>query len=335
MVKKFQNKWIFSGRLNSFLPREAGTSVRENVFGAIDRAGKVRGLMALELNYPQHFRNISVDELKLRLQQNNLAVSGVALRYEKPRYSGGAFTNPDPKIRKKAIDLALEAVDVCRNLGAKTVTLWMAYDGFDYPFQADYKILWDLEAEGIQRVADFAPDLRVSIEYKPLGERAVPILNSIGTTLLMLEELGRDNVGVTIDFCHALMAGERPAYSAFLACNKKKLFGIHLNDGYGRRDDGLMVARVHFIETLELLLLLRECDYDGMIYFDTFPETEDPVVECEQNIKTVCALTNFLEASNWQRIKNALKKQDPMVSWEVILNQFKSCIGILDPDRGN
>ncbi|MGI9252804.1 MAG: hypothetical protein ACR2J8_03590, partial [Thermomicrobiales bacterium] len=71
------------------------------------------------------------------------------------------------------------------------------------------------------------------------------------------------------------------------------LFGVHLNDGYGVADDGLMVGSVRPVQTLELLLALREGSYAGTIYFDTFPIREDPVAECAANIAAV----NRLEAA--------------------------------------
>lgn len=46
--------------------------------------------------------------------------------------------------------------------------------------------------------------------------------------------------------------------------------GPYLNDGYAKRDDGLMVASVHELQTLELLRAVRH-RFEGPIYFDTFP----------------------------------------------------------------
>ena len=73
---------------------------------------------------------------------------------------------------------------------------------------------------------------------------------------------------------------------------ESQLLGIHLNDGYGRRDDGLMVGTVNFMQTLEVLFQLIRKGFDGVIYFDTFPDVTglDPVRECENNIAMVNAL---------------------------------------------
>ena len=68
-----------------------------------------------------------------------------------------------------------------------------------------------------------------------------------------------------------------------------KLLGVHLNDGYAKRDDGLMVGAVHPLQTIELARQFRRDGYAGAIYFDTFPDMTgiDPVRECEVNIATV------------------------------------------------
>jgi hypothetical protein len=55
----------------------------------------------------------------------------------------------------------------------------------------------------------------------------------------------RRNLGVTVDFAHSLYCGEQPAYAAHLIHRRSRLLGVHLNDGYAKRDDGLMVGAVH------------------------------------------------------------------------------------------
>ena len=67
----------------------------------------------------------------------------------------------------------------------------------------------------------------------------------VATTLLAIREIDRPNLGVTLDFAHVLYADEMPAYAAALVARHSRLLGVHLNDGYGKRDDGLMVASVH------------------------------------------------------------------------------------------
>ena len=80
-----------------------------------------------------------------------------------------------------------------------------------------------------------------------------------------------------------------------MIARESQLLGIHLNDGYGRRDDGLMVGTVNFMQTLEVLFQLIRKGFDGVIYFDTFPDVSglDPIRECENNIAMVDSLWNL------------------------------------------
>ena len=83
-----------------------------------------------------------------------------------------------------------------------------------------------------------------------------------------------------------LFADELPAHTATLIARHSRLIGVHLNDGYGKRDDGLMVGSVHPIQTVELFVALARMNYDGILYFDTFPDHGglDPCAEAATNI---------------------------------------------------
>ena len=121
----------------------------------------------------------------------------------------------------------------------------------------------------------------------------------MGEALLAVRDVGLPNFGVQIDLCHSLMAREQPALAASLALREGRLFGVHLNDGYGQADDGLLVGSVHPWQTLELLATLRRYDYRGTIYFDTFPVREDPAAESAANVarvRTLEAISDRLDA---------------------------------------
>ena len=113
--------------------------------------------------------------------------------------------------------------------------------------QSDYARVWDQEIDGIREVADHNPDIEISLEYKPNEPRSFALLPDVGTTLLATAAVGRPNVGVTLDFAHVLYADEMPAYAAALIHRHSRLLGVHLNDGYGKRDDGLMAGSVHLV----------------------------------------------------------------------------------------
>ena len=247
-----------------------------------------------------------------RIRDLGLTVNGLAMRYySNPAFKIGAFTNPDPAVRREAIDLTKRGIDAAREAGCNLMTLWLGQDGFDYAFQADYARLWADEIEGIREVAEHDPDCLISIEYKPNEPRSYSLMPDCATTLLALKEVDLPNLGVTLDFAHVLYADEQPAFAAALIGRYSRILGLHLNDGYSKRDDGLMVGAVHSIQTIELLRQIYADGFHGPIYFDTFPDLTglDPVKECEANIATVKAMLNIVRQA--RRRQSARRRRSP------------------------
>jgi xylose isomerase len=178
-----------------------------------------------------------------------------------------------------------------------------------------------MEVEAIREVASHDPTVEISLEYKPNEPRSFALLPDVATTLLAIREADRPNLGVTLDFAHVLYAEEMPAYAAMLAARHSRLLGVHLNDGYGKRDDGLMVGAVHLQQTIELLHALDSVGYDGLLYFDTFPDVSglDPVAECAANIDSVLAMRNVVERlRKAPALSQAIATQNAVASQKIV-----------------
>ncbi|NGM36956.1 TIM barrel protein [Methylobacterium sp. DB0501] len=285
------------------------------------RAATARGLTDVDLNFPDHLGS-DPRATGNAIRDLGLTLNGLAMRYySNPAFKLGAFTNPDPAVRREAIDLTKRGIDAGREAGCSLMTLWLGQDGFDYAFQADYRKLWADEIDGIREVALHDPDCLVSIEYKPNEPRAYSLLPDCATTLLALREIDLPNLGVTLDFAHVLYADEQPAFAAALIARHSRILGLHLNDGYAKRDDGLMVGAVHPIQTIELLRQVRKDGFHGPIYFDTFPDLTglDPVAECEANIATVTAMLGVVETLEGDNeLSAAIARQDPVTSQNLV-----------------
>ena len=316
----------FAARLNSFRVGEREywreLNRKPTTLDLLDRASKVAGLNCVDLNYPDHLADVSEAGIIDKMSEIGISLNGYAMRYyDDDAYKIGAFTHPDPTIRRLAIDLTKRGLDSLAAAGGSVMTLWMGQDGFDYSFQADYAALWQHTIEGIREVADHNPSIDVSIEYKPNEPRSFSLMPDVATTLLAIREIDRPNLGVTLDFAHVLYADEMPAYAAALIARHSRLLGVHLNDGYAKRDDGLMVASVHPIQTVELLYALDRMSYEGAIYFDTFPDTTglDPISECGANIDTVSALRRVVERlKDSELLASAILRQDPVASQRIV-----------------
>jgi xylose isomerase len=283
-MSNLPNRPRYAARLNAF---KIGLPGKPTAADMIARAGQVAGIDAADLNYPDHFDAHTPAQMSEVLSGAGLALNGLAMRYyTDPGFRLGAFTHPDARVRRAAIDITKRGLDTLAEMGGQIMTLWLGQDGVDYSFQGDYAAMWDATVAALAEVADHNPALDIAVEYKPNEPRAFALLPDLGMNLLALAEVNRPNTGITLDFAHVLYAGEIPAQVASLVARKSRLLGVHLNDGYGKRDDGLMVGSVHPVQTVELFLELHRIGYDGVIYFDTFPDHGglDPVAEAAANV---------------------------------------------------
>jgi len=242
------------------------------------------------------------------------------MRYPKEMQAGG-FTNADDALRRRAIELTKEGCAWAEALGATELVVWSAFDGYDYAHQADHVVMWARVVDAFRQVCDAYPALKVSLEFKPTDENtrffAVP---STGAALLLVEEINRPNMGLTIDFGHCLAAGENPAQSAAMVGARGKLFGIQLNDGYTRlgAEDGLILGSVHPHLALEFVAWLQKTAFGGHVYFDTFPRNEDPVREAEYNIRKFKRLWRQAERLRAAGLDELTARQDAMAVLEFL-----------------
>lgn len=310
------NRPRYAYRLNAF--RTQGGRIAD----MLACAAQVGGLDAADLNYPDHFAGQTPATMAALLDRHGLALNGLAMRYySEDAFRIGAFTNPDPKIRRTAIDLTLRGIDACAEMGGGLMTLWMGQDGVDYPFQADYARMWDDTIAALAEVAAHNPAVDIAVEYKPNDPRAYALIPDVGTTLLAIGETGAPNLGVTLDFAHVLYAGEMPAHAAHLVARHSRLLGVHLNDGYGHRDDGLIAGSVHPVQTVELFVALDRVGYDGVIYFDTFPDQGglDPVAEARASIALVERLRTLARGlAGDAALAQAIARQDAAASMRIV-----------------
>ena len=316
------NRPRYAARLNAFKLGLKNPTVPD----LLARIAEVPGIDAADLNFPDHFEGIPPATLSRIMAAHGIALNGVAMRYyTDPGFRLGAFSNPDVKVRQAAVDITKRGLDAMAEMGGKVMTLWMGQDGVDYAFQGNYARMWDDSLECLAQVCDHNPAVDVSLEYKPNEPRAFSLMPDIATNLLAIKELGRANTGITLDFCHVLFAGEIPAQSAQLAGRYSRILGVHLNDGYGKRDDGLMVGSVHPMQTLELFVELDRQAYDGVIYFDTFPDHSglNPVAEAAANV----VMTDRLRAtakrlSTDVALASAMAVQDAAAAMQAVAAQL-------------
>lgn len=308
--------WVFSNTMDRFCTK--GYKEPVGVMDMLEKAGKVKGLKGIEV-HQSDFEEVRLDEFKKKVGDLGLVVSTVNLNvWGSGKWKYGAFTQRDPKLRKEAIEEAKKAVDYARQLGA-SAGLWLGSDGFDYPFQVDYITHWNLLIDAIREVAEYAaPDIKVGIEYKLKEPRTHMSISDAGKALAIALALEMENVGVVIDFGHALMSGENPADSVAFLNRYGKLFNVHFNDAYGLWDDDMIVGTIHFWETIEFLLYCKLTDYQGWFTLDMFPYREDAVEAAEMAFRNIEAMWELVNQIDLEELKKAQETMDAIETQKVI-----------------
>ena len=68
--------------------------------------------------YPDHVPGRAGSVLARQVRDLGLEINGLAMRYySNPAFKIGAFTNPDPAVRREAIDLTKRGIDAAREMG--------------------------------------------------------------------------------------------------------------------------------------------------------------------------------------------------------------------------
>jgi xylose isomerase len=283
----------------------------------IDMAGSVEDLTVVDLNYPFADSSLSLDTVEEALRRNNLSVIGITPEIYTRQFAKGAFTNPDPGIRRLANEMVNDAAKVVRRFGADYVKLWPGQDGWDYPFQVDHGKLWRHSIEGIAELAHQNPDLKFVIEYKPREPRVHMSYDSVSRTLLGIEKMNAPNVGILLDFGHSLFGGESPADAAQLAIDHGRLFGMDVNDNLRGWDDDMLAGSVHPIELFEFFYTLRKNKWEGVWQLDQFPFREDPVAVANSAIGFLKLIERALDKLDFEAMQAAQDRHDAVTALEL------------------
>jgi xylose isomerase len=288
------------------------------VIDAIDLAGRVRDLSVVDLNYPFFGGDFTREQVGDALKRNDLGVIGITPEIYTRTFAKGSFTNPDPGVRRLAHELVTEAAGVVRHFGADYVKLWPGQDGWDYPFQVDHGALWKASLDGVGALASENPDLKFVIEYKPREPRVHMSFDSVARTLLGIEKIGLPNIGILLDFGHALYGGESPADSAQLAIDYGRLFGMDVNDNMRGWDDDLVAGTVHPIELFEFFYTLEKNGWTGVWQLDQFPFREDSVEAANVAIDFLKGVQKALGKLDVAALREAQARHDALTAAKLV-----------------
>ena len=166
-------------------------------------------------------------------------------------YKLGSITNPDPRIRRQALNHLLECVGVMDVTGSRDLKLWFA-DGTNYPGQDSIRARQDRLAEGLQAVYErLGGHQRLILEYKffepAFYHTDVP---DWGTSYAHCVELG-ERAQVCVDTGHHAPGTNIEFIVAFLL-RAGKLGAFDFNSRF-YADDDLMVGAADPFQLFRIL----------------------------------------------------------------------------------
>ena len=291
----------------------AGYKTNPSTMEMLEHAAKIPYVQGIELVGTWDIRPGNVQEMKRALSDLGLkCVSIIPDLFADSVYWKGAYSSKDGAVRRQAIDDTRRTCDMARELDCETINLWPGQDGYDYLLTADYELEREWEREAVSELAIQYPGLAFALEYKPKEPRTHSYLARMADTLLLAQETGQDNVGVTIDTGHAFVAGEVVAESIVLAKRAgNRLFHMHFNDNFGCWDDDMIVGSVHTAAFIETLFWLDRCGYTGWFSMDQYPYREDAAGAIGESIAWLVRL-DVLQQEYRSDIEQLLALGDPV-----------------------
>ncbi len=163
----------------------------------------------------------------------------------------GSVTNPDPAVRRKALDHLLECVDVMDQTGSRDLKLWFS-DGTNYPGQDNIRARQDRLSDALHAVIDrLTGEQRLILEYK-LFEPAFYTMDvpDWGTSYAHCLELG-ERAKVCVDTGHHAPGTNIEFIVAFLL-RADKLGAFDFNSRF-YADDDLMVGAADPFQLFRIL----------------------------------------------------------------------------------
>ena len=274
----------------------------QNTFEGQCRRTKAAGIDAIEIHQSVFEKTLNGDidhQAIARAQEGYLADLGMTVTacnintWTNPKFRLGGPCNPDPALRRAALDEVLKGVEICRVMKIPVLSVWPGSDGADYHFQINYRESLEWFAEALVTVNRKCQEygIRLAIEPKPYEPRELyMIIPTAASALIVAQKVnqvcGGTNCGLTIDYGHQKME----ATTAATACDLAAWAGVpvhkfDINDArQGRNDQDLMFGTLSIPESVEYLYTTFVLGYQGYYSQDQFTYREDPTRAMERSM---------------------------------------------------
>jgi len=234
--------WAFANtgtRFGKFLQAAAASTIEEKFSdaGQVHRWTGVCPTIALHVlwDLPQGVDDVSrVKELAARYGVRAGAINPNV--FQDQIYKHGSFANPDPDIRRQAVNHVLDSIEIARRLDSRDLSLWFA-DGSNYPGTQNIRRRRKWFEEGLRTIhARLGQGQRMLIEYKPFEPAFYHTDIADWGMALTLAQAAGSQAKVLVDTGHHYQAQNIEQIVAWLL-DLGMLGGFHFNDRRYADDD--------------------------------------------------------------------------------------------------
>jgi L-rhamnose isomerase/sugar isomerase len=156
--------------------------------------------------------------------------------FQDQEYKYGSFGNPEPAVRKRALEHVKESIEIARRLQCRDISMWFA-DGSNYPGTANIRQRKRWFEESLRASHDeLAPGQRLLVEYKPFEPAFYHTDIADWGMALHLARFAGPQAKVLVDTGHHYAAQNIEQVVAWLL-SEDMLGGFHFNDRRYADDD--------------------------------------------------------------------------------------------------
>jgi len=183
---------------------------------------------------------------------------------------------------------------------------------------------WKRLVETLGAAGDHRREIPLFIEYKPSETRGRCFVDTAAKALLLLNDIGIAEMGVTLDFGHSMYGNENPAEVVSLLAESRFRYYIHINDNNARWDWDYMVGTHHFLDYVKFLFYLQEYGYKDYLTSDTSPTRWDIRGTFAMNSRMTGKIWRLLRGLNRRRFRALIERNDYLKTWQFIESEILS-----------
>ncbi len=254
--------WGFANtgtRFGKFIQAAAATTVEEKFSDAAQVHRLTASCPSLALHvqwdFPQSLA--SVDTIRECGHRHKIRPGSINPNlFQDQSYKHGSFGNPDPIVRRRAVQHTIDSIEIAKQLKCRDLSLWFA-DGSNYPGTANIRQRKSWFEECLKAVhARLSPAQRLLVEYKPFEPAFYHTdIADWGMAHLLAKAAG-PQARVLVDTGHHYLSQNIEQIVAWLLA-ERMLGGFHFNDRRYADDDLTMGS----IDPYQVFRIFHEIAY--------------------------------------------------------------------------